>query len=53
MVRGFAPVPTTALFRDFCSAKVVAALPPALQAPQRERVVRLEPLAGGAGTGGW
>lgn len=46
MVRGFAPVPTTALFSDFCRKKVVGKLPAALRAPLRDAVVRLEALEG-------
>lgn len=46
VVRGFAPVPTAALFSDFCRKKVVGKLPAALRAPLRDAVVRLEALEG-------
>ena len=51
VVRGFAPLPTTALFSDFCQKKVVGRLPPALRAPLRDSVVRLEALEGGSEPG--
>lgn len=51
VVRGFAPVPTSTLFSDFCRKKVVGKLPPALRAPLRDTVVRLE-AAGGGGEAG-
>lgn len=50
-MRGFAPVPTIALFSDFCRKKVVGKLPPALRAPLRDTVVRLEAVAGGGVAG--
>ncbi len=51
MVRGFAPVPTTALLSDFCHKKVVGRLPAALRAPLSDNVVRLEVLEGGSEPG--
>ena len=52
MVRGFAPVPTAALFADFCHKKVVGKLPPALRTPLRDTAVRLERVEGEAGGSG-
>lgn len=52
MVKGFAPVPTTALFADFCRAKVAGKLPAALRTPRADRVARLEPLGGPGGADG-
>ena len=52
VVKGFAPVPTTALFADFCRSKVVGKLPAALRAPRADRVARLEPLGCPGGAAG-
>ncbi|PRW33610.1 FAD-dependent oxidoreductase [Chlorella sorokiniana] len=46
VVRGFAPVPSTALFSDFCRKKVISKLPAVLREPLSDTVVRLESLAG-------
>ena len=51
VVKGFAPVPSTALFDDFCRTKVVGGLPAAQRAPRRDTVVRIEPLEGAGGCG--
>jgi hypothetical protein len=47
--KGFAPVPHTSLFLDFCSSEVIRELPAALHTPCRDTVLRIEPLAGSAG----
>lgn len=53
MAKGFAPVPSLPLFMDFCAAKVVGRLPAGLRRPQRDAVLRIEPLEGTEGPGGW
>ncbi|KAL4857085.1 Pre-mRNA-processing protein 40A [Chlorella vulgaris] len=47
--KGFAPVPHTSLFLNFCSSDVIGELPAALRTPCHDTVLRIEPLAGSAG----
>eukprot|EP00887_Chlorella_sp_A99_P000159 scaffold16.g159.t1 len=47
-VPGSAPLPSTALLREFCQAKLIRQLPKGLQAVREDTVVRLEPAAQGA-----